>query len=294
MTSRVDLSALVLPDRHPPAEFLADVAEAEQAGVRTVWTYDHLMWPRLRDSPWYGCVPLLAAAAMRTDRVRLGTQVATPNYRHPVPFAKELMTLDQLTGGRLEVGVGAGVEGSDAAVLGDPPRSRRERTARFVEWLGLLDRLLRDPITTAEGEWFTAREEHQVPGCVQQPRVPLTVAASGARGLGLAATYGQAWITYGPYGPQVGPDEWFAVLGEQSRNLDKIMAEAGREPGSIRRMAQLALDVRWPFESAARYADMLGRLAEMGFAEVAVHWCRPDGSGLPREALPMVVAAHGL
>jgi len=109
--------------------------------VRTVWTYDHLMWTQLRDGPWYGCVPLLAAAAAGTRRVRLGTQVATPNYRHPVPFAKELMTLDQLSGGRLEVGLGAGVEGPDASVLGDPPRSRRERTDRFAEWLGLLDQL---------------------------------------------------------------------------------------------------------------------------------------------------------
>ena len=132
MTAPVELSALVLPDRHPPAAFLADVGQAERLGVRSVWTYDHLMWPQLRDSPWYGCIPLLAAAAMSTDKVRLGTQVATPNFRHPVPFAKELMTLDQITGGRLDVGVGAGVQGPDAAVLGDPPRSPAERTGRFA------------------------------------------------------------------------------------------------------------------------------------------------------------------
>src|SRR6476661_5198238 len=67
------LSALVLPDRHPVSAFLAEVQEAEQAGVRAVWTYDHLTWPLLADGPWYGAVPLLAAAAMATKRVRLGT-----------------------------------------------------------------------------------------------------------------------------------------------------------------------------------------------------------------------------
>ncbi|MFL6094464.1 MAG: LLM class flavin-dependent oxidoreductase, partial [Blastococcus sp.] len=129
------LSALVLPDRHPPAAFLEDVREVERAGLRTVWTYDHLTWPQLKDGPWYGSVPLLAAAAVSTEWVRLGTQVATPNFRHPVPFAKELMTLDQLTGGRLEIGVGTGTEGPDALVLGDRPISRSERAERFAEWL---------------------------------------------------------------------------------------------------------------------------------------------------------------
>lgn len=288
------LSALVLPDRHPPAAFLDDVARAEDAGVHTVWTYDHLMWPQLQDSPWYGCVPLLAAAAARTTRVRLGTQVATPNYRHPVPFAKELMTLDQLSGGRLEVGLGAGVEGPDAAVLADPPRSRRERTERFAEWIGLLDQLLMWPVTTVHGKRFSAIEAHQLPGCVQQPRVPFTVAAAGARALELTARYGQAWVTYGPYGPDVEPEQWFSALTEQSRRLDTALDEQGRPRDSVRRIAQFSLDVRWPFASTERYADTLGQLASLGFGEVTVHWCRPDGRGLPMDALPVVTGAHGL
>ena len=288
------LSALVLPDRHPPAAFLADVREAEQAGVRTVWTYDHLMWPQLRSGPWYGSVPLLAAAAVATERVRLGTQVATPNFRHPVPFAKELMTLDQLSGGRLEVGLGAGVEGPDATVLGEPARGRAERSERFAEWLQLLDRLLRTPVTTFHGARYRAVEAHQLPGCVQQPRVPFTVAATGPRALALTAEYGQAWVTYGPYGPQVEAEDWFAALTRQSAALSGALADRDRAPESIRRIAQFALDVRWPFESAGRYRDTLGRLAELGFAEVTVHWHRPDGRGLPAEAVPLVAEAHGL
>ena len=129
----ITLSALVLPDRHPISAFLAEVREAEAAGVHAVWTYDHLTWPLLKDNPWYGFVPLLAAAAGVTTRVRLGAQVATPNYRHPVPFAKELMTLDQLSGGRIDLGVGAGTEGPDAAVLGDPPLTLRKRMDRFIQ-----------------------------------------------------------------------------------------------------------------------------------------------------------------
>jgi alkanesulfonate monooxygenase SsuD/methylene tetrahydromethanopterin reductase-like flavin-dependent oxidoreductase (luciferase family) len=287
------MSALVLPDRHPVPAFLDDVRAAEDAGVRTVWTYDHLTWPLLADGPWYGAVPLLAAAAMVTDRVRLGTQVATPNFRHPVPFAKELMTLDQLTGGRLEVGLGAGAEGPDALVLGEPKRSLAERAARFAEWLELLDTLLREPVTTVRGERYSAVDAHQLPGCVQQPRLPFTVAATGPRALRLAARFGQAWVTYGPYGGQVPPEDWFTALAEQSQRLTDVLAEQGRAPDALRRVVQFALEAYWPFESAERYADTLGRLAALGFDEVTVHWSRPDGRGIPRAALPFLTAAHG-
>ena len=160
VTPTLAVSTVVLPDRSPAAEFLPAVQEAERAGMRTVWTYDHLTWPLLAEGPWYGAVPLLAAAAATTERVRLGTLVATPNFRHPVPFAKELMTLDRLSGGRIEAGVGAGTEGPDARVLGDPPRSRVDRTERFAEWLALLDRLLREPVATVHGERFTAVDAH--------------------------------------------------------------------------------------------------------------------------------------
>jgi alkanesulfonate monooxygenase SsuD/methylene tetrahydromethanopterin reductase-like flavin-dependent oxidoreductase (luciferase family) len=289
------LSAIVLPDRDPPARFIADVQHAEAIGVCTLWTYDHLSWPALKERPWYASVPLLAAAALATTRVRLGTQVATPNFRHPVTFAKEIMTLDRMSGGRLDVGVGAGTEGPDAAVLGDPPRERRERTERFAEWLGMLDHLLTHQVSTVRGERFSAVEARQIPGCVQQPRVPLTVAAAGQRALRLAARFGQAWVTYGPYQREDDPESWFRAIGEQSDALTEALVASGRPASSVRRIAQIGLDVGWPFASAERYTDFLGRLAAMGFGEVSIHWPRTDdGRGLPSDALGFVAAAHGL
>lgn len=287
------LSAVVLPDRHPIGTFLDDVRAAEAAGVRTVWTYDHLSWPLLRQNPWYGAVPLLAAAATATERVRLGTLVASPNFRHPVPFAKELMTLDQLSGGRLELGVGVGTEGPDAHVLGEPPRSRAERTTRFADWLSLLDRLLTEPVTTASAGEYAAVDAHQLPGCVQRPRVPFTVAASGPRALRLAARYGSGWVTYGPFGPEVPAEEWLGAIAAQSRRLTDVLAEEGRDPAALHRVALLGIEATWPFASAERYADTLGRLAEAGIGELALHWPRPDdGRGVPADRLEMVLAAH--
>ncbi|SDH12761.1 LLM class flavin-dependent oxidoreductase [Nonomuraea jiangxiensis] len=290
----LDLSVLVLPDRDPAA-FVADVRRAEDTGVRTVWTYDHLTWTHLKDRPWHAAVPMLAAAAVATSRVRLGTQVATPNYRHPVTFAKELMTLDHLSGGRLEVGVGAGAEGPDAAVLGDPPRSLRERAERFEEWLELLDHLLTHEISTVRGTLYSAVEARQIPGCVQRPRVPLTVAAAGPRALRLAAWYGQSWISYGPYRREDDPDAWYEGLDRQGRALTTALDAAGRPAAALRRIAQVPLDMTWPFDSADRYADFAGRLRDLGFDEVSLHWPRADDlRGMPSGALDFVTATHHL
>jgi alkanesulfonate monooxygenase SsuD/methylene tetrahydromethanopterin reductase-like flavin-dependent oxidoreductase (luciferase family) len=90
----------------------------EAYGYDHAWTFDHLAWRSLAGSPWFATVPTLTAAALSTTTLRLGTWVATPNFRHPVPFAKELMTLDHLSGGRLNVGLGAGTDGYDATMLG--------------------------------------------------------------------------------------------------------------------------------------------------------------------------------
>ncbi|MER7879151.1 LLM class flavin-dependent oxidoreductase [Streptomyces solisilvae] len=284
------LSCLILPDQEP-TEFLARVRDAEAAGVRTVWTYDHLSWRDLADGPWFGTVPMLAAAAGATSTVRLGTQVATPNFRHPVPFAKEAMTLDHVTAGRLEVGVGAGAEDADARVLGQAAMSRGERASRFEEWATLLATLLEQDRTDFHGSFYRAEDARMIPGCVQRPRVPLTVAAAGPRSMRLAALLGSAWVTYGPYRRSLAPREWLAAIAEQNVALDKAIAEVA--PGKrIRRIAQVALDEARPFQDVDTYRQFARDVAAAGFDELTVHWPRPDGRGVPAAALDMVVATH--
>src|SRR5687767_1958566 len=121
---------------------------AEELGFDHAWTYDHLAWRSLRDSPWFAAIPTLTAAATATERIRLGTLVASPNFRHPVPFAKELITLDDISGGRLTLGIGSGGLGWDATMLGTSPWSPGERADRFAEFVALTDRLLRDSATS--------------------------------------------------------------------------------------------------------------------------------------------------
>ncbi|GAB3795662.1 hypothetical protein GCM10027605_02140 [Micromonospora zhanjiangensis] len=123
--------------------------EAEDLGFAHGWTYDHLSWRTLRGRPWYDSFTTLTAVAAVTRRLRLGTLVASPNFRHPVPTAHQVMTVDQISGGRFVYGIGAGAAGTDEAAVGAPPEVRRTR--RFEEFVTISDRLLRQPRTTYEG-----------------------------------------------------------------------------------------------------------------------------------------------
>src|SRR5256885_5299355 len=116
---------------------------AEAYGFDHVWTYDHLGWRSLVDGPWYDSVATLTAAATVTERIRLGTFVASPNFRHPVTLARSVITLDDVSGGRFLLGAGAGtLEGYDNVVLGNPELPAKDRVDRFAEFLELTDALL--------------------------------------------------------------------------------------------------------------------------------------------------------
>src|SRR6202161_2162429 len=91
--------------------------EAERRGFAAAWTYDHLSWRTLRDGPWLGAIPLMTAAAAVTRELRLGTLVTSPNFRHPALLAQDVMTIDQISGGRFDLGVGSGGTGWDATAL---------------------------------------------------------------------------------------------------------------------------------------------------------------------------------
>lgn len=257
---------------------------AEELGFDHAWTYDHLAWRSLRDGPWFGAIPTLTASAMVTDRIRLGTLVASPNFRHPVPFAKELMTLDDIAGGRLTVGIGAGGTGWDAEMLGVDPWSPRERSERFAEFVALTDELLRNPASASStGRYYSAHEARMLPGCVQQPRVPLAVAAFGDRAMRVAAKYGDAWVTVGDptradaaSGPLPGP-EGAAVVAAQMQRLEAACADAGRDPVTLDRIVLTGTLLDGGLASAAAFEDTVSAYEAVGVTDLVVHWPRADG-----------------
>ena len=291
----VGLGIVLLPqDRWPLAR--ERWLRAEEYGFDHAWTYDHLAWRSLADEPWFATVPLLAAVAAVTSRIRLGTWVASPNFRHPVPFAKDVMGLDDVSGGRLVLGLGAGGTGFDAEVLGPPP-TPGERSARFAEFVGLLDRLLSQPVTEATGAWFEARGARMLPGCVQQPRVPFVVAANGTRALRIAARHGQGWATYGPVleaGDDVAAaqERWWAGLAELVERFEAAVAAEGRDPATVARYLSLDGAPVFSMNSVDVLTEGVERARALGFTDVVVHWPRAEGIYAGRESVLDDVAAR--
>ena len=250
----------------------------EELGFAHAWTYDHLTWRSFRDAPWYAAVPTLAAAAMATSSIRLGTLVASPNFRHPLVFVKDLLTLDDICGGRLIAGIGAGGEGWDASMLGQPRLSRAERAVRFAEFVELTDLLLRQPATTWKGRYFEVLEGRTYPGSVQSPRVPLAIAASGPAGMALAARFGEMWVTTGdpradrPASPEAGA----ALVGRQISALDEACLRLGRDPTTLRRLVLAGPALEAGMGSAEEFSDTSGRYGAVGVTDFVVHWPRPS------------------
>ncbi|MFJ5828150.1 LLM class flavin-dependent oxidoreductase [Streptomyces sp. NPDC093089] len=255
---------------------------AEDLGFHTAYTYDHLSWRTFRDGPWFGALPTLTAAAAVTERLRLGTLVTSPNFRHPVTLAKDLMSLDDVSGGRVTLGIGAGGNGFDATALGQEPWTPKERADRFGEFVGLLDRLLTEDAVTERGTFYAADEVRNIPGCVQRPRLPFAVAATGPRGLRLAARHGQAWVTTGdPKLYEEGtPEQSVAALRGQIDKLGKACAEAGRDVADLDKILLTGFtpDRNGPLESVAAFVDFAGRHRELGFTEIVIHWPIADSA----------------
>ncbi|MGW6443562.1 LLM class flavin-dependent oxidoreductase [Lentzea sp. NPDC055074] len=264
---------------------------ADEYGFHHAWTYDHLGWRTLVDGPWFGAVPTLTAAAMVTSRIRLGTFVANPNYRHPVPFARELLTLDDVSDGRFTLGVGAGGAGYDTTVMGDKAPLPRDRTARFGEFVELLDQLLVKDRTSWQGEFYAAEEARSAPGCVQRPRVPFVVAANGPKAMRIAARFGQGWVTTGP--PTEDLDAWWRGVAEMSEQFTETLVTQDR-PGRVARHLNLDSAPRYSLSSSAYFTDAVGRATELGFTDVVVHWPRHDGIYAGSESVVEEIAADVL
>jgi len=256
---------------------VARAQRLERLGFDHLWTYDHLSWRRYRDRPWHATIPWLTGLAAATATIRIGTMVASPNFRHPVTLAKDAMTLDHISHGRVTLGVGAGGVGFDSTVLGGEVLSPPQRRQRLTEFVELLDLLLRQPTTSFRGVYYTAEEARMLPGCVQQPRLPLALAAGDPGTMALVARLADAWITYGDTThratTQVATD---AAVTRQLDHLTEQCARLGRDPGSIDRIFLSGNTDERPLASLDAFIDLVGRCQALGFTDVVFHHPRDD------------------
>ena len=227
--------------------------------------------------------------------MRLGTLVASPNFRHPVATMREILALDHYSDGRFVFGFGAGGSGWDAEILGEPAWPPRERADRFEDFVVATDRLLCERESSFRFRHYAAVEARSHPGCVQQPRVPFAIAASGPRGLRLAAEHGDWWVTNGDRSkPEImDATRGAAVFREQRARFEDACAARGRDPETVPKLLLTGPLLDPGLDTEAAFEDAVGRYREAGVTEYVVHWPR-DGDPYRGDvdAFERIVAPH--
>ena len=270
------VGVLMLPT-DPWPQTVVRAREIEAMGYDHLWTYDHLSWRRYRDRGWFGAIPWLTGIAAATERIRLGPMVASPNFRHPVTLAKDAMTLDHVSGGRVVLGIGAGGLGFDSTVFGQIPLTPGQLTARLEEFVDVVDRLLREPALSHAGDYYTVHEARMIPGCVQRPRVPIVLAAAGPKTLALVARYADAWVTYGDARHMDAPPDVIAgVVRDQLALLERACEAIGRDPATIGRVYLAGNTSERPLAGVETFRAFADRYASLGFTDIVIHHPRKD------------------
>jgi alkanesulfonate monooxygenase SsuD/methylene tetrahydromethanopterin reductase-like flavin-dependent oxidoreductase (luciferase family) len=271
------VGVLILPE-HPWRESRVVWQRAEELGFAHAWTYDHLTWRGHRDLAWYSAIPTLTAAALATERIQLGPLVASPNFRHPLTLAKEIVALDDISGGRVTLGIGQGSAGWDATMMAAEPLPERERSERFGEFVELTDLLLRQPEASYVGTFYSVRDARTYPGCVQQPRVPLAIAASGLRGMRLAVRFAETWVTTGDRTrtEPVDAAQGARDVRDQAGLLEQACAETGRDPATLSRLVVTGPTLLSGLSSINEFADTAARYAAVGVTDLVVPWPRAN------------------
>lgn len=218
----------------PWPDLLAAARHADATGWDGVWVADHFMsnasGPIPATNPTLEAGSLVAALGAVLDRVRVGTLVYGNTYRHPAVLANMAATVDQVTGGRFVLGIGAGWQVNEHEQYGVELPPVRVRVDRFEEAVQVIRSLLSRPTTSFDGRHYRLTGALCEPKPVQQP-LPILVGASGDRMLGIAARWADEWNTWGR------PDH----VAERSAVLTRACERAGRDPDEVARTAQALL-----------------------------------------------------
>jgi probable F420-dependent oxidoreductase len=210
----------------PMPEYVAMARAAERAGFDSVWMGDHLLY---RDEPGergpLEAFSLLAALAASTERIQLGPLVACLPFREPVVLAKVAATIDEICGGRLTLGVGAGWNREEFDAAGIP---FGDRVGRSLEAYEIVCRLLAGERVTFSGTWYRTDDAVLLPRPAR--RIPLMVGSTGVRML--SATLGSADV-WNLWGPWHGNDP--AGFSVESARVTEIASDLGRDPTAIER-----------------------------------------------------------
>ena len=255
-------------------------ARAEQLGYDSVWASDHVfnvsyVYERIGQRPYYDPLTILAFAAAQTERVTLGTSVLVLPYHNPMRLAKQAATLDQLSGGRLALGLGVGVIDTELEAMGVP---FGERGAYTDESIRIMKTLWSDDNPQHAGRFFRFSDMAFSPRPVRPEGIPLLIGGVSRAAIRRAARHGDGWH------PTAMPPE---ELAQGIRYLGEQAAQAGRDPASIPVSVSVPLQGGRPgrFTLGTEAAEMRANAqayADIGVSRIVVS----PYSGDPAEVFP--------
>ena len=258
-------------------EMLARFVRIEEMGIEVGAVADHFVDWTNPPSPWFESFTLLAALAAATKRIRLTTCVAQIPLRPPTMLARQVLTLDHVSHGRIEVGLGTGLTIDPSyAMAGLPNWNVAERVARFGEYVEVVHLLLANEVTTHHGTYYDAEAAVLNPRPLQSPRPPIMVGAMAPRMMRHAARWADIWNSLSF---AVDVEEQLAETAARCAQIDEMCRSIGREPATLRRSYTMFDALARPnggairyYESVDRFVDVVGRLVDLGITDVGLYY----------------------
>ncbi len=295
MAQELQFQVLVLPSA-PWDVLLERYTYVEDLGFDSVGIGDHFVDWLNPSLPWLECWTLLAAVARETTRIRIGTHITQIPLRNPALLARQALTVDQISGGRLELGLGTGLAIDPAYdMMGIPNWAPKERVARFREYVQAVDLMLSNETSSFDGDYYQIKGAVLNPRPIQKPRPPLVIAAFGPVMLKIAAQFADGWDSLS-FAADF-DDQLEETRGRIAR-IDAACEAIGRDPASLHR-SYLMFDANSRasggmityYESAELFADMVRRVIDLGITEIGLYFPtqpeqRPMFEKIAREVIP--------
>jgi probable F420-dependent oxidoreductase len=246
--------------------------QAEAAGYRSLWTFQRLLHPASGEwGPMYHAVHdpviVLAHVAAVTERARLGVAILNAPFYSPILLAKQLTTLDEVSGGRLDAGLGLGWAPEEFAAVGVPIQRRGARTEEFIR---CLKAIWTDDIVSFDGEFYSMPPSRVDPKPVQRPHPPLLLGGSADRALNRVGRLADGWIS--------SSRQDLTTIGTSIAAITSAAQQVERDPDALRfvvrgvlRLSDTSSDegTRRPLHGTAQQIrDDLSRLRDQGVTEV--------------------------
>ncbi len=247
----------------------------EQLNFDSVWLADHFVNYVSPNDPWFEAWTLLSGLAVITKRIRIGTLVTANPLRFPAILTRQALTVDHISGGRLELGLGAGTSGTVDPVYrmtGIEDWAPPERVRRFRETVEIIDQALRNRVSSYDGHYYVMKEASMAPAPLQSPRPPITIGAMGPSMLKITAKYADTWNSYGAdWGTP--PKQMFNDTKKRNQLLDKYCKDLGRDPQTLRRsLLYFSPHSETVFDSEQDFLNFVQPYREIGITEFIFYY----------------------